>query len=63
MGWGGLFGALGTRCWLFETYFALSVRAGGCLVQGFEQFGVHLGWQNSCSAIWSAFFSNFDGIL
>ena len=39
----GLFGALGAICWLFETYFVLSVRASGCNVQLFKQFSVHFG--------------------
>ena len=42
-GWGGLFSTIGIKCWLFEMYFGLSVRAGGCFVQGFGQFGVQLG--------------------
>jgi hypothetical protein len=47
---------LGVRSLLSDVYFVLSVRVYRCLLHGLGQFWLQLGWQNSCSAMCSAFF-------
>ena len=42
-GRGGLTCVIGVKFWLFEMYWVLSVRAGGCCVHEFGQFAVQLG--------------------
>jgi hypothetical protein len=54
---------MGVSSLLSDMYFVFSVRARGCLLQGFGQFWLQLCWQKSCSAICSAFISDFVGVL
>ena len=49
--------------WLLVVYLVLSVRGGGCLVHGVGHFLSYFVWQKNCSATFSAFFSNFVGVL
>ena len=54
---------LGVNSLFTDMYCALSVRACGCLLHGFVQCWLQLWWQKSFSAICSAFFSSFVGVL
>jgi hypothetical protein len=59
----GISGIMGVSSLLSDMYLIFSVRACGCLLQGFGQFWLQLWWQKSCSAIFSALISDFVGVL
>ena len=54
---------LGVSSLFSDIYLAFSVRTYGCLVHGLVQFWLQLCWQKNCSAIRSAVFSSYVGVL
>jgi hypothetical protein len=55
-GFGRFVGVLGIIIWFSVMCFVLSVRGCGWLLHGAMHSWLHLGWQKSCSAMFSALF-------